>query len=700
VLLVEKHFDPGEAKVATIVFDDGTLYDALTIENLARQEKDDFINGSSAADVLDGGAGDDDLRGGAGNDTLLGGSGDDRLDGETGTDVMDGGPGNDFFVVDSTGDSVVELPAGGVDRVAAYVSLVLPSNVEALSLISAAINGTGNSLDNVLTGNSSSNRLEGGAGNDVLDGGGGADTMLGGPGDDTFYVDNSADTVTEDVNAGTDLIVSSVTRTLGANQEHLTLSGINAINGTGNTANNHLKGNGANNTLNGAGGTDVLQGAAGNDALTDSSGRGLFDGGDGADTLTGGSERQFFAGGGGGDTFTLGGGADVIAFNRGQGADAINAPTSGAGLGEKNDTLSLAGILYGELRLAREAGDLLLKVAGSADSIRLKGWYSSSNNQTVNTLQVIVDSTSDYNAASTDSLRNKRLVRLNFGSLVTAFNAAGSPADWSIPQASLAAAYMSSGDTEAIGGQLAYRYGRDGNLAGVDFATAINVLTDANFGTALQPIGSGPTSGGLRLMRAASSSAPMKVALLEADPVVIESDAAHADSVGGIPPPPNLAATGADAAGTGAERWTLDDRVEQIAGLAAADVDDDWVTGRPVQRYVTQADAEGPSSEGGSATGYLTTPDIEKLLAGIDLERRPGRASAAVAEEMIDAAAVQRRWTLADATFRRASESSALPLLGGEAAEAASTYAFASLGLATAEAGGHGTRRVRANVLC
>ena len=67
---------------------------------------------------------------------------------------------------------------------------------------------------------------------------------------------------------------------------------------------------------------------------------------------------------------------------------------------------------------------------------------------------------------------------------------------------------------------------------------------------------------------------------------------------------------------------------------------------------------------------------------------------------MIDAAAVQRRWTLADATFRRASESSALPLLGGEAAEAASTYAFASLGLATAEAGGHSTRRVRANVLC
>ena len=67
--------------------------------------------------------------------------------------------------------------------------------------------------------------------------------MAGGAGNDIYVVDNVADVVTEAASAGTDRIDSSVTFTLGANVENLTLTGTAAINGTGNTLNNVLTGN-------------------------------------------------------------------------------------------------------------------------------------------------------------------------------------------------------------------------------------------------------------------------------------------------------------------------------------------------------------------------------------------------------------------------------------------------------------------------
>src|SRR5207249_3270847 len=98
-----------------------------------------------------------------------------------------------------------------------------------------AINGTGNTLDNVLTGNSAANVLTGNAGNDTLDGGAGNDTLRGGTGNDTYVVDAAGDSVTENANEGTDAVQSAITYTLGSNLENLTLTGTNAINGTGNT---------------------------------------------------------------------------------------------------------------------------------------------------------------------------------------------------------------------------------------------------------------------------------------------------------------------------------------------------------------------------------------------------------------------------------------------------------------------------------
>lgn len=171
-------------------------------------------------------------------------------------------------------EQITELANQGVDLIVSPVSYTLPANIENLTLTDAAINGTGNSVNNIIIGNGSSNTLNGGQGNDnlrgeagadTLNGGLGADTMSGGIGDDTYVVDNTLDVVIEVTNREIDEVVSSVSYVLPVNVEYLTLNGMTAVNGTGNIADNRLTGNAANNVLNGGLGADWMGGMAGND---------------------------------------------------------------------------------------------------------------------------------------------------------------------------------------------------------------------------------------------------------------------------------------------------------------------------------------------------------------------------------------------------------------------------------------------------
>jgi len=244
------------------------------------------------------------------NNTLNGLQGNDTLEGGLGQDTLNGGTGNDTYIIDTTVDIIIETStlSTEIDGVRTTVNYTLTnSNLENLSLIGTATTGKGNSLKNIIIGNTLNNTLSGesgndtiidilggndslvgGAGNDNLNPGLGHDSMAGGTGNDIYYVDSPNDIVRETSTLSFELdnVVSSITYSLGANLELLTLTGNSNINGTGNQLSNNITGNQGNNHLSGGAGNDNLSGGAGNDNLS---------GGAGNDTLTGGTGSDIFS---------------------------------------------------------------------------------------------------------------------------------------------------------------------------------------------------------------------------------------------------------------------------------------------------------------------------------------------------------------------------------------------------------------------
>jgi Ca2+-binding RTX toxin-like protein len=102
------------------------------------------------------------------------------IDGQGGADRLYGYNGDDTYIVDSAGDLVYETSAaGGTDLVQSSVNHTLATNVENLTLTAGTnINGTGNTLANVIVGGSGNNFIDGKLGNDTLTGGAGNDQFL------------------------------------------------------------------------------------------------------------------------------------------------------------------------------------------------------------------------------------------------------------------------------------------------------------------------------------------------------------------------------------------------------------------------------------------------------------------------------------------------------------------------------------------
>jgi hypothetical protein len=413
---------------------------------------------------------------------LVANSGNDTLTAGSGIATLVGGSGNDTFVINNASDVIQDSSTTAINTIQSTVSYSLLS--------------TSNVNNLVLSGN---NPLKGTANNgtDTLTSNTGIDTLVGGTGTDTFIINNTSDVVTVTTTGTNDTVQSSVTYTLPTNVQYLTLTGSSGITGTGNGLTDLIIGNTGKDTLTGGAGIAVLEaGTAGNQLLQATKNQGALMGGGAADTLTGGAFKDFFAAGKVSDVITTGATANVIAFNKGSGALTIN-PTSGA-----KNVLSLgAGIDTETLTFTKTGNNLILSDGTTGDSITFTNWYASTANQVVTTLQVVEIASASYSATSTDKLRNQALEEFNFTSIVSQFNTAGSPANWTL-KTGMPTAQLASSATMAYGGDLAYYEGLNGNLTNLNLSAAQSTLTNASFATATQTIDawSSISGGGLKLM--------------------------------------------------------------------------------------------------------------------------------------------------------------------------------------------------------
>jgi len=252
-------------KVQEIRFGDGTVWGVADVFSrlpfTARTEGDDEIHGFRWGDAIEGlggndlvygWAGDDSLQGNAGADMLSGDDGDDILDGGVGNDSLDGGIGNDTFLLDATSGRDVIFDYEGEDRVL-FAPAVSPGDValfrDGLDLVISMSAGAMQTRvrrhfadppppydPNAAQGfgDFSYSHLEqiefadGTVWNEAAIASrvaGSPDAMTGTPGDDEFIVDDARDTIDEGVDQGVDTVLGSVSFTLPANVENLTLEG-------------------------------------------------------------------------------------------------------------------------------------------------------------------------------------------------------------------------------------------------------------------------------------------------------------------------------------------------------------------------------------------------------------------------------------------------------------------------------------------
>ena len=539
-------FTPGEAQVgrrlrvvASYTDARGTPEQVASAPTAAVAPADKHIIGGAGNDTLIGGAGNDLLNGGSGVDMLNGGAGKDTLmfsfdkvwspgfvarnDGSPGfagslETVGISGKGNSFdLFIGGEGFDILQGTAGSdaifLDDRFSPLPGKMGARIDGIEMIAAgdgddvvdltsALYGYGNVT---LDGGNGNDVLWAGAGNDILIGGRGSDNLSGGAGNDVFLIDGNdsvADRFAGD--AGDDLIQG------GSGDDVIRVSNFSGRNTVeridGGAGSNSIAGTQLNDTINlsstrlsniglidgaaghdvitGSAGNDIILGGAGNDLLSAGAGNNLLDGSAGNDTLTGGAGNEFLAGGTGQDTIATGAGFNVIAFNKGDGQDMVN-PAIGAA-----NTISLGGgIRYTDLTFSKSGNNLILGTGG-ADQVTFRDWYGSGNNRTVFNLQVIAEAMADFAPDGADPLRDDKIETFEFSGLVSAFDAARGNAvtfnPWALTHALLDFHLGSGSDADAIGGDLAYQYGRAGTLAGIGANAAQGVIGDTAFGCSPQ----------------------------------------------------------------------------------------------------------------------------------------------------------------------------------------------------------------------
>lgn len=298
---------------------------------------------------------------------------------------------------------------------------------------SAAIDGTGNALDNYIAGNGGANTIHGGGGADTIVVGGGNDTLIGGTGDDKYVFDaTSGSDVIDNSDGGFDgvFFTNGITRErlsfsrdgddllifvdaaatpsvrvlnhfLGGDAAidyvqpdggyYLTTTEINQIVAGGSTGGEYdqvIEGTAGAEQLVGSSGKDLIKGLDGNDQLFGMGGNDTLQGGDGDDYLAGGNGS---GSGSGDDRLEGGAGADTLS-----GEDGVSTLIGGAGdddyvYGGGQDTIDNTGggtdgvfftngITASDLTFYRDGDDLVITVAGNANGfVRATGHFLGSD---------------------------------------------------------------------------------------------------------------------------------------------------------------------------------------------------------------------------------------------------------------------------------------------------------------------------------
>ncbi|WP_292925987.1 calcium-binding protein [Nitrosomonas sp.] len=434
--LYSRNYDLSAAEANNGAGDDDVIYSGAGNDWIFSQGGHDFVDAGADNDVVFGEAGNDTILGQSGDDVLVGDAsnlnvslhGDDYLNGGDGNDRLEGGGGSDYLTGDK-GNDILSADDGDT-----------PMEYQGNDLLDG---GEGNDY---LIGWGGNDTLIGGAGNDILLGGSGDDTYFGVEAGDSiddlegrniiFLADDAAVSTTAFAKAktvsmnslgainaapatalfnATWLDDSSILQITLGNGETLDLAGAlygmdaqiysdhgsngidleswvsenlsedvvlslksvayfgqpvtHAYSGSGNDL---IQGDIYDDTIKSYGGNDYILSGAGNDLLVGGSGNDALYGQAGADTLQGGLGADRLAGGSGADiyVFELGDGADIIAS-----ANISDAEGDEVQLG--------SGIAASDLRFFRLADDsLLMRIAGTQDSIMFENWFANGSNIT------------------------------------------------------------------------------------------------------------------------------------------------------------------------------------------------------------------------------------------------------------------------------------------------------------------------------
>ena len=442
-----------------------TIFGNGGIDIIYGEEGDDTLDGNKGDDVLDGGAGNDRLYGGAGKDVLYGGAGNDRLYGEDGDDILDGGDGDDYLSGGAGNDIYVVRLGSGNDVIGVDAN------------------------DTVRFEDIKSNELRGRrrVGNNLVIDYGKKDSVTVVDYFSSGYWVSSNQSIQFEFADGVKWNGEQLSKiypleaVLSSGNDYFVLSKEKTTVYAG-KGNDIVYGNDGNDILYGEEGGDSLYGGAGNDLLV---------GGEGNDFLNGETGNNILVGGVGNDLIRSSDGIDIILFNSGDGKDTV---TAGWG---KDDTLSLGkGILYADLQFKKSANDLILQT-GKDEQILFQNWYVNSTSRGSATLQIVTDGADVFDVTTSSKLNNKKITRFDFDGLVNKFDknraVDANLNSWSL-SSSLLEFHLGGSDANAIGGDIAYQYGKEGSLSAISLMSVQALLTAKNLGVENQGLQSSGNS--------------------------------------------------------------------------------------------------------------------------------------------------------------------------------------------------------------